>query len=458
MRKRTAKILKVIAILAVVLGVLYAIGVAVSSAKLRRAYTALEKAGRPMNAGNIIPRALPDAENAGLLYESAILLLKAQPASGEANLPAAQNNLLGYLGDLSGKFITESLDADKRAELEQLLAQDVVSDALSIIEQGAQRRSCRFEHDYTAGINMLMPHLSGLRDIIRILGAKACLEAQAGRPDAAWNLAQTQLRFADALRNEPILISQLVRFASIRLSCQAIQKICEVAPPNEEQYRGVQSLLLDYEDRNALILALDGERLLLGEWAFEALKDGSVKDLSLRADAAGESGIEEGFVRLYGAFKPLSLADHAAYVRIMGEYTESAKLPYSSEEANAIDRRVEQIQSRLHVVTSMIVPAIVRIKQVYWETIAQMRVARAGLTVLQDSKARGAFPQTLEGLKLKDLGDPFSDGPLVYRPAPNGFVLYSIGTDQKDNNGSPKQKNQKTDWDIVWQFPNAGTK
>ena len=118
MRKRTVKILKGIAIAVVVLVVLYAVAVVVSSAKLRRAYANLEKAGRPMKWANVIPAVVPDAENAALLYESAILLLKAQPAE--------QENLLKHLGGLSGTFLTESLDADKRAELEQLLEQDVV--------------------------------------------------------------------------------------------------------------------------------------------------------------------------------------------------------------------------------------------------------------------------------------------------------------------------------------------
>ena len=298
---------------------------------------------------------------------------------------------------------------------------------------------------------MLLPHLSGLRDMIRILGAKACLEAEAGRSDVAWNLVQTQLRFADAMRNEPVLISQLVRFASIRLSCETIQKVCDVAPPNEEQYRSVEGLLSDYEDRKPLILALDGERLLGGEWAFGLLRSGSVKTLT--ASAGDEWGLGEVLLSLYGIFKPLALADHAAYTRIMGEYTESAQRPYSPDEAIALDRKVEQTRSRLHVVTAMIVPAIARVKQVYWEMVTQMHIARAGLAVLQDKNARGAFPQTLEGLKLKDLGDPFSNGPLIYRPAANGFILYSIGPDQKDNNGSPPQKKQKVDWDIVWQFP-----
>ena len=444
MRKRTVKILKGTAITVVVLGVTYAVAVAVSSAKLRRAYANLEKSGRPMNPANIIPAAVPDAENAALLYESAILLLKAQPAE--------QDNLLNYLGGLSGTFLTEPLDADKRTELERLLETDVVDNALSIIKQGTQRRLCRFDHNYTDGINMLLPNLSEMRKLTRILAAKACVEAEAGRPDASWNLIQTQLRFADALRNEPILVSQLVRFAMIRTSCETIQKICEVAPPNAEQYRCIESLLSDYEDRTPLVLALDGERLLLGEWAFHALRNGSVKEVT--AGTGDESDFGEVLMRLYAAFKPLLLADQAAYVRVMGEFTRSAQQSYSPIEANTMDRKVEQMQSRLHVVTNMLVPPIIRVKILYGELIARIHITRAGLAVLQDKKSRDALPQTLESLNLKDVSDPFSGGPLLYRANSNGFILYSVGPDQKDNNGSPKEKKDKkeTDWDIVWSY------
>ncbi|MFH1716536.1 MAG: hypothetical protein ABIF19_04230 [Planctomycetota bacterium] len=166
----------------------------------------------------------------------------------------------------------------------------------------------------------------------------------------------------------------------------------------------------------------------------------------------------ETLLGLYSAFKPLSLADHAAYVRIISDYTESAQRPYSPNEASDMDKKVGQMSSRLYLVTSMILPACGRVKQLYWELIAQTRITRAGIAVLQDSTAHGEFPQTLESLTTKDLNDPFSDGPLLYRPNPNGFILYSVGSDQKDNNGSPKQRKKGTDWDIVWQFPSNGTR
>jgi len=442
MRKRTVKILKIIAIVLVVLSLIYAVAVGVSSAKLRKAYAALEKAGRPMKQADIIPPKVPDAENAALLYESATLLLKAQPAPNR--------NLLEYLGGLSDKFLKESIEPDELAELQKLIEQDAVTQALSIIEDGTRRRSYRFDYDYKAGFNMLMPNLSNMRNIIRIIGVKSCLQAEAGRSDAAWQLAQTQLKLADAMRDEPMLISFLVRLVSIRTSCETIQRICEIAPPNAEQYNILEKMLLDYEDRTQLVLAMDGERLLGGEWAFNLLRNGSATDLS--AITSTESELVEMCMNLYSAFKPLSLADQAAYLRIMAEYTRFVQQPYSPNDTRTIDRKVEQMQGRLHIVTSIIVPAIGRVKERYWEIIAQMRITRAGLALIQERKAQDVFPQTLEKLQLENLEDPFSRELLRYKTQGQGFILYSIGPDEKDNGGSPKQKKQEKDWDIVWAY------
>jgi len=185
MKKKTVKILTGIAIVIVVLGLIYAIAVSVSSSKLHHAYSALEKDNRPMEPWQVIPPDVPDTENAALLYESAALLLKAQSAP--------QKNLLEYLGDLSSTFIKESLSSDKLAEFKQLIGQDIVTRALSAVEQGTQRPSCRFDHDYDAGLSMLLPHLSDLRNLARILCAKAYLEAKTGNPDSAWNMVRTQL-------------------------------------------------------------------------------------------------------------------------------------------------------------------------------------------------------------------------------------------------------------------------
>jgi hypothetical protein len=296
---------------------------------------------------------------------------------------------------------------------------------------------------------MLLPHLSGMRNLTRILGAKAYLEAKTGNPDTAWEMVRTQLKFADAMRTEPVLISQLVRMGMIFYSCDTIKKLCEIAPPNVQQYGDIQSLLKDLDDIRPLIHAIDGERLLQGEWAFSIPKD----ELNETIGGFSENyipGIIHRFRFLRLTFRPLFLADHAAYMRFMHEGVRFAERPYSREQADVLEKG---IQKKRYILTRILTPAIFRVKEVHCRMIADVRITRAGLALLQDKQTQDAFPATLEALKLQNINDPFSDGLLSYRTEGQGFVLYSIGPDQKDNNGSPRQKKQERDWDVVWIFP-----
>ena len=439
MRKRTVKILKIIAIVLVVLSLIYAIAVGVSGAKLSRAYADLKNDNRPMRQADVIPPEVPDSENAALLYESAALLLKAQPAP--------EGNLQVYLGGLSDKFIKKSLDPDKLAELQRLIDQDVVTQALSIVEQGTQRRSCRFDRDYNAGINIIMPSLSHIRRLTFILSAKARLEARAGNLDNAWNMARIQLRLADATMNEPIIGPQLVRIAIIRMACRTIQELCEIAPPNEQQYRSVEDLLAGLDDIAPMVLAIDGERLLFGEWAFNLPKDELYKIMP----GLNLSGIKRRFFIFLISLKPkpLFLADRAAYMRFMHKSAQLFEDPSSHVKA---DLKEEERHEKLHMLTSILMPATLRVKEIHSEMTAELRITRAGMALLQYKQSRDAFPDTLEALKLSDTIDPFSAEPLRYKTQGQGFILYSIGSDEKDNGGSPRQKKQEKDWDIVWSY------
>jgi hypothetical protein len=438
MRKRTVKILTSIAVMIVVLGLIYAIAVASSSAKLRRAYANLEKAGRPMNRADVIPAKIPDTENAAPLYESAIMLLKAQPAP--------EKNLLEYLGDLSEKFMKDDLAAGKCDELQQLVQRESVALALSIVEQGTQRRSCRFDHDYDAGIYMLLTHLAEMRHLARILATHVCFEARTGSPESAWGRVPAQLRLADALLNEPVIVSQLVRIRTIELVCRTIRKLCEIAPPTEQQSRDIASVLESFDSVRPLVFAIDSERLLFGEWVFNLPKRKLLKE----PDILDWSDDFLGVVKIY--FKPTFLADRAAYLRIMQEYAQQFERPSSREEMQALEERIET-ESERYPLTRVLTPGMNRVKQIHNQMLAELRIVRTGLALLQYKQTEDAFPATLEAIGLGDIKDPFSDGPLLYRSHADGFILYSVGPDRKDNGGQPKQENLNEDWDIVWQFP-----
>ncbi len=452
MKKRTARILTSLGVLVVALAAIYAIAVAISATKLRRAYAAIEKSGRPMQAADIIPPIIPDTENAALLYQSAALLLNAEPAPLKKN-DQKDKNLLGYGSSLCKSFLDDSLDPNGYAELQELLRQDVVSQALAIVQQGTRRPACRFERDYANGLQ-INPFLVKLQGLARILSGKACLEARAGRPAAAWETAQVQARFADALRGEPMFISQLVRLGLIRLSCETIQKVCETSPPDGEQSAELASFLRTLDDPSPLVLAADGERLLVGEWLFTMPRH-RLRE-TLRKEVFDRIVSDLFYSALFHrfTFRPSFLSDHATYLEIMHDFFRSIERPYSPNDAR-------EPAMRKHSLTGMLMPAMYRIREIHLETIAQVRITVTGLALLQYQQAHGAFPPTLDALDIQGLDDPFVDQPLVYRPEGEGFLLYSVGKDQKDNGGAPRQKRRDSDprkprhadYDIFWRFP-----
>jgi len=443
MRKRTVKIVTGFGIALVVLGVLYAIAVSLSAAKLRRAYAALEEAGRPMRNEDVIPPAVPETENAALLYESAYLLLKAQPFG--------EGNLLGRLGNWK-KSKRDTPDPNEPAETRRLLGLDVVEQAVSMVKQGTLRPACRFDREYEAGLEMLMPNLLDLKGLSRILRDKALLEAEIGNMGEAWALLETQLRLADAPRQEPDLVPQLVRTAMIGNACTAARKLSETALPDISCHDRIEKLLVTYDDISPLAGAVDGERLLYGEWVFGLSRE----ELYRVTQQWSSSYIPEIFHRVSFwrmTFKPTFLADHAAYLRVMLEAAQQFEGPYVPEEVIAKETELFKVQKR-HRLTGLFAPATLRIKEIYLRTAAHMRVTRAGLALLRYREAHGALPDTLDALGLEGLADPFVEqSQLLYKKTPDGFVLYSVGTDQKDNGGTPKPPKGDAEFDLPWRFP-----
>jgi hypothetical protein len=78
-------------------------------------------------------------------------------------------------------------------------------------------------------------------------------------------------------------------------------------------------------------------------------------------------------------------------------------------------------------------------------------VARLGLAAINYKKEHGAFPRDLQALGAQDLVDPFTRKPLVYRPEPDGFLLYSLGPDLTDDGGLGYDYKEKKG-DIVWRY------
>jgi len=446
MHKRTRRILAGVGIVLVSAGAVYAIMLARSTARLRQAYAALENDGRPMQPADFIPPAVPDSDNAMVRYENAVAVLKAQPVGSR--------NLLWHLGRLADAFWSDSPDPNDCAELDRLMGQEIVRNALAAVEEGTRCPACRLNRNYDTGVPAEMPIANDLHMLGRLISVKARLEAEAGEFDKAWDTTAAQLRFADGLRGEPLCDGQMCRTGLVIRACYAIQRLCEVEPPRGESYQRIEGLLKDMDGTGPLIRAVDGERLLVGERLFN-LPTAELYQIVRQRVFPADDNAPQVLLRLgfrVVAFKPRLVADHAMYLDLVRRFAEMLEGPYVPEGSGA-RKEIDDLMAQRRMLTSEFAPSPRFVLDFYYRMVAQVHMTRAGLALLHYRQAHGEFPPTLDALGLEGLVDPYTQKQLGYRTEGEGFIVYSVGEDQKDNGGSPRQRRQTTDYDFVWRYP-----
>ncbi|MCX5770469.1 MAG: hypothetical protein NTZ09_09395 [Candidatus Hydrogenedentes bacterium] len=91
------------------------------------------------------------------------------------------------------------------------------------------------------------------------------------------------------------------------------------------------------------------------------------------------------------------------------------------------------------ILADILRPALGRSMIDFDRGIALARAGQVAVALKQYKQQRGEYPADLEALTpdyLRDVpADPFTGGPLTYRREGSGFVVYSVGSDGRDDGG-----------------------
>lgn len=409
----------------------------------------------PQTAADVIPAPLPAEENAAPLYLQAISALETEAVwdTTLAELAAvavtvAKRDPLEPVSNIHifAEGNRQAVVQDVLTEFARQLDGPAVAEAMDLLDRAAAKPRCRFDIDYTKGPAILLPHLVKMRNLGRFLTAAANSLAEQRDAEAACHCVQLQLILAHHLHDEPLLISQLVRTALITLATESLQRICSQVslPANASEL--LDPWLAHAEERAPWVLAFHGERILLGEWAFA----GTPEEVGKRLQ-------DVGAVPRPALFTPEQLAaELAAYRGLMLRLTTALDLPYVQAQEELAKIRAEAARPSAIRVTANLVPSLEPCVRKVAESQAGVRIARIALRLERYRAEHAAYPvqfteADLTGIAPESCIDPFTGQPFRYRTAGKGFVLYSVGPDAVDNDGRPRQGNEKSGYDIVWQ-------
>ncbi len=412
--------------------------------------TELEKmkaAGEPLTIEEIMPPEVPDAENAAPLYQQAFTLLDLSQADEDAW--SELHNSISH----PRKAKTASV-----ATLEQIVGKN--APAIKLLAAAAQRPRCAFPVDWSAGFRAQFDHLTKLRTCAKLLALKIAMHAIQEETAEALDTAQVSLAMSKPLQREPRIVSQITAYAIQSITLLPLQQaLIEHSAPTSA-CRKLFDYLQQMNLNEALLHTLWGERALAIR-AFDEIQDHPDKAIWLIGNDV--QTVRQAYNSVLGP--KIFALDKASYLRLMSELIPELSKPWreSVQTRELLERGIETVP-RYCIMNAVVAPPYVSVfarcagkRDV---ATAQVRLAQAALALKAYKNKRGKYPVSLEELhkiipwELRE--DPFSGQAFVYKREGDGFLIYSVGLDLKDNAGHAWDyvmgggRDRASTGDIVW--------
>lgn len=464
-------------------------------------------------AEKLIPPPAPDDQNFGATPFFAAVLEKGQQATSAVwpedfsradQWPRTFPNLRdSAVGQITGRLVTDLVAWRKAFEQSQSVTgtneEIVVSDTpdaaanaqaapavlkalqpyeavLTELRSASQRPHSRFNvrYDLDNPWATLLPHLAVVKRTCQLLRLKTSAELAAGHTDEALRDATLMLRLVESPSSEPTLISQLVRVACLQISIGPIWEGLAERRWSAEQLQTLQARFQQFD------FVADLKRVLEAERAWGNLTIGMTRDTRtpvfslVDTQAKKESWQAEADRAFATCPREWFDAEQRNYNQLFDERlltgfdVQARRFQPTVGEANAhfVAKAVRDTENLMknHLVFAkefLVAPSRVHLKLAHAQ--ATVDFAAIACALERYRLATGRYPEKLASLSpqyLRHLPHDLIDGqPLRYQLTDDGsFLLYSIGWNEIDENGTPAflasgRSTEIKDGDWVWRYP-----
>jgi len=408
--------------------------------------SAMEAKGERFDAARLIPPKVPDEENFAACPYLAHAFAKPTTSSARTNidsyLPASYIALRrpGWPYGLSADLIQWAAafqDGLASKKLEPAQAAAIILDNLKVCEPiltelraASLRRYCRFNLPYgglaswteTQADDLTLEHLSEVKGLYRVLVLHAEAEMVADQTDEALADVNFMFRLDDGLKDEPLFISQLVRYATIQILLQPVAEGLAERRWSDAQLRSLQERLGQTDLLASTVRGLYGERdiyknPLFNEPFFKPRGWDRLEQLNIN-----RSFQEVVLPRINLGEREINPAVGHACDLAMSNYTQSGAFIHH------------------HIFAGMMLPGLIKAAQKVAAAQTEVDLVTVACALERYRLAEGNYPDELQALSPRFITalphDIINGQPLKYRLTANGkFVLYSVGWNGKDDGG-----------------------
>jgi hypothetical protein len=391
-------------------------------------------------------KAIPDAENSAMVVAKAAALLPdswpGKPPSRWVDPQAKSSEAVQAFERLEATEPNIRLDDATAATLRKQL--DLHEDAVQLARTVANYR--RGRHELVIAPNPLdtsFKETAGARTVARLLAADAAIRAQDGDIDGALDSSRAILCVDRSIGDEPFLISGLVRISIGGIAMKSARRALAQGEPSDAALAKLQALALDEMAEPLLIQGFRGERAML-DVTIRRVRGG---EISLSAVTGGSGTSVNGLFPADSPWGRLTFdKQRAAGLRWMNELISIARLPPSAraQRVKAWQADVDKVRSSDYgmfqptLLLALLHP-IVDVYDSHCRYPTELRALAILLAAERHRQKRGTWPKSIAEIDPAILSSPplhpFSGEPLRVRQDENEFLVYSIGTNLRDEHG-----------------------
>jgi hypothetical protein len=307
------------------------------------------------------------------------------------------------------------------------------------------RFNLHYEEENPAAI--LLPHLSVLKQLCQLLQLISSAELELGRSVDACNHLNLAFCLADQGREEPILISQLVRFSKLQLLLRPLAEGLAQHRWSEPQLRSLQQKLQRFDFLADTRRSLESERIFFAGTMIDFIRREPAKFEQLQGNSSEGLGMLWSIVP-NGWFS----LERLNYDRASAEYIipviDLEQHRIAPLQAHLAEARIASLLSnappvlllRHRYFSSLLLPGLPGMyqKTAYAQTAAELAALACALERYRLAHAQ--YPDRLDalvpGFVPKLARDLINGSPLNYRRTEAGqYLLYSVGWNEQDDDG-----------------------
>lgn len=377
--------------------------------------------GLPLQPSDLV-RKVDDSENAASRYK--LVFERVSKVEKKVNL-----------GWSPSKEPAGAAEAEKSLNGDKALVTDIIA--------AARFPHCDFHKDYSLGAALAFPEISPMKTMGKILCFDAVSKAHKQKINNSVEDLGAAMRLAAHVREEPTIINFLVSISIESMVHGAIARIVDETPRDASTVAALLNLARSFGPLPDIRDSLRSE-VVFGQVTISQVH--TINDFRMFGGSPDQSDGNFGV----NFSIPASVRDswRARHLRMFNQlyssFPKENDWKKMADLMGEVDRKVSEDTSIANKMNQLLCPVFTGTAL----SVGRMQADRNLTVTMLELLQKPTLPSNLKGFG-SEAQDPFGTGQLHYKPKGKGFLLYSVGTDKKDDGGARTSGRASMTYDIV---------